>query len=227
MSTYLLALYIGEVECVSAKSRSGCEVRVWTPIGEKDLGVLPLNEAVQFLDYYEDFYCIPYVLPKLDLVGLDTFIFGGMENWGLIFFSSSSLYVPESALFSKKCRLSTIVAHEIAHMWFGNLVTMEWWNDLWLNEGFATYASWMAIKHVHKDRDVDSMLFEDDVVSGLKTDAFPSTHAVSIDAGIDDPIVIGNMCDKHLPTRKGMAVLRMASIFCGERQFAKGVSHVF
>ena len=221
MSSYLLALFVGEVEALSAKSKSGCEVRVWVPKGEQEVGKTALADGIKCLDFFEEFYGVPYVLPKLDMVGLDSFVDGGMENWGLIVFSPVYLYVRPNALFQSRHRQSYIIAHEIAHMWFGNLVTMEWWNDLWLNEGFATYAGWLAVKHIHQEWDVDAIVFEE-LKRGLKADGFPSTHAVSIDVSIDDPVLIGNMVDA-ITYCKGFAVLRMTAAFCGDKAFAEGV----
>ncbi len=241
MSSYLLAIFVGEADSISAKTQRGVEVRVWTPVGHKDLGELvvscarvvflfkklrkcfsQLEDGVKILEFFEEFYGVPYAMDKVDFVGLDTFAYGGMENWGLITYSSSQIYLQPNALNAHKVRASYIVAHELAHMWFGNLVTMAWWNDLWLNEGFATYAGWMAVKHAHPEWDVDAVVFEQELHRALIADSFLGSHAVVMDPTIDDPVKIGNLCDT-ITYSKGFACLMMAAKFCGERGFTDGV----
>ena len=223
MSTYLLALFVGEADVIQNKSKSGVDVRVWTPVGQTDLGKFQLDVAVKCLDFFEEFYGYKYVLPKVDLIGLDTFVFGGMENWGLITFTASVFYFdPESASDRLLHTAAYIIGHELAHMWFGNLVTMTWWNDLWLNEGFATYAGWLATRQCFPEWDLDSIVYSREGFRALSVDASKSTHAVCFDESIDDIAVITTLVDT-ITYAKGFSALVLAASFCGEANFAAGV----
>ncbi len=181
-----------------------------------------LADGVKMLEYFEEFYGVPYAMKKLDFIGLDTFAYGGMENWGLVMYGSSQIYLQPDAMVQSRVRAAYIVAHELAHMWFGNLVTMAWWNDLWLNESFATYAGWMAVKQVHPEWDVDAIVFSQEIERALTADSFKSTHPVIVDATMDDPVLLGNMCDS-ITYCKGFACLMMTAKFCTERGFTEGV----
>ena len=223
MSTYLVALFVGEVDVLESQSKNGVKVRVWVPVGRRDLGEYQLDTAVRILDFFEEFYAYRFPMPKLDFIGLDSFVFGGMENWGLITFTSSMFYFDPKTASLRLLEIGTyIIAHEIAHMWFGNLVTMRWWNDLWLNEGFATYAGWLAVRHCFPEWDVDTIILKREALRGLELDASKSSHPVVFDESIDDPAVISTMVDS-VTYAKGFAVLLMTGSVCGEANFTAGV----
>ena len=150
MSTYLVAFVIGEFEQISSKTAHGVDVSVFTPIGEKSEGEFALSVAVKTLEYFTEFFGEPYPLPKLDMIAIADFAAGAMENWGLVTYRSACLlYNPERTSLRSKTRIAYVVCHELAHQWFGNLVTMEWWTHLWLNEGFATWVRWLLFGLVH------------------------------------------------------------------------------
>lgn len=132
MSTYLVAVVCGEFDYVEGKSSDGVLVRVYTPLHKKEQGLFALDYAVKVLPYYKEYFNIAYPLPKVDLIAIADFSAGAMENWGLITYRETFLLVdPENTSLIRKQSIALTVAHEIAHQWFGNLVTMEWWTHLW------------------------------------------------------------------------------------------------
>ena len=136
MSTYLLAFCVGDYDYLE-DSTKGIKVRVYTPKNQSHLGKFSLHCAVKSLEFFIDYFNINYPLPKLDMVAVPDFAAGAMENWGLVTYRSTKILSEENASFEQKKSNARTIAHEIAHQWFGNLVTMEWWTHLWLNEGFA------------------------------------------------------------------------------------------
>ena len=140
MSTYLLAVCCGKYDFVESRTKSNTLVRVYANKGEGKHCGFALDVAIKCLDWYEAYFGIAYPLNKCDLIGIPDFTGGAMENWGLITFRSSCiLFDPETSSASSKERIAIIIAHDLAHMWFGNLVTVEWWTHLWLKEGFASF----------------------------------------------------------------------------------------
>ena len=140
MSTYLLAFCIGEFEFISASTKGGVLARIFACPGNASRCSFALDCCIRALEFYNDFFGIPYPLPKMDMIAIPDFAAGAMENWGLVTYREVALLCDESTVSAtQKQRICTVIAHELAHQWFGNLVTMEWWEDLWLNEGFANW----------------------------------------------------------------------------------------
>ncbi|RYF29570.1 MAG: hypothetical protein EOO17_00710 [Chloroflexi bacterium] len=153
MSTYLLAFVAGEMHKKSAMTKSGVEVNVWaSPAQPSDSLDFALDTATRAIDFYDDYFGVPYPLPKADHVALPDFTVGAMENWGLITYRETALLAdPTIASISTKQRVALVICHELAHQWFGNLVTMKWWNDLWLNESFATMMEYIALDALYPE----------------------------------------------------------------------------
>ncbi len=222
MSTYLLAIMVGEFECVEAQAE-GTLVRVWTTPGKKEQGRFALDVACRLLQFYHGYFGIPYPLPKLDLIAIPDFAAGAMENWGAITYREVALLVdPAHSSAATRQRVAIIVAHEIAHMWFGNLVTMQWWNDLWLNEGFASWIEYKAVDHLFPEWEMWTQFLFADIGPAMALDGLRNTHP--IEAEIKHPDEINELFDA-ISYSKGAAIIRMLEQFLGEETFRQGLVH--
>ncbi len=222
MSTYLLAFIVGDLESVEAKTKNNTIVRVWATPGKKDQCAFALDVGVRALEYFENYFGIPYSLPKLDMAAIPDFDPGAMENWGLVTYREVALLFDEKhSSTAVKQRVASIIAHELAHQWFGDLVTMKWWNDLWLNEAFASFMGDKAVDHLFPEWKVWDRFYIDDTARGLSLDGLASSHP--IEADIQDPKEIGQIFDA-ISYSKGAAVLRMLENYIGEDAFRNGVS---
>ncbi|MGD9810642.1 MAG: M1 family metallopeptidase [Sphingobium sp.] len=221
MSTYLLFLGMGELERMTADS-AGTEIGVVTGKGNVKKAQLALDAAVDILPYYNDYFGKPFPLPKLDNVagpGQSQF-FSAMENWGAIFtFERAMLVDPKSTSEASKRRVYEIVAHEMAHQWFGDLVTMAWWDDLWLNEGFA---SWMATKVTDVMKPEWDMLLTrvDGREAAMSLDAYKTTHPVVQKINTVEEV---NQAFDAITYQKGEAVITMLESFAGEDTWKNGI----
>jgi puromycin-sensitive aminopeptidase len=220
MSTYLVALIIGNFESTPAKTVDGVQIRVWSVPGKQKMGTYALDVAGRLMTYYNKYFGIPYPTKKLDLIAIPDFEAGAMENLGAITFRETALLVDDkTSSTDHKQGVAGIVAHEMAHMWFGDLVTMKWWDDLWLNEAFAT---WMATKAV------DALFpqwhewdqFGLTRSAALSSDSLRSTRAIHFE--VRDPNQANEMFDE-ITYSKGASVLRMLEKFVSENTFQKGV----
>ncbi|KAM2868995.1 hypothetical protein FF1_016984 [Malus domestica] len=183
MSTYLVAIVVGLFDYIEDHTSDGVKVRVYCQVGKANQGAFALNFAVSALEFYRDFFAVPYPLPKLDMVAIPDF-FGAMENYGLV---------------------ATVVAHELAHQWFGNLVTMEWWTDLWLNEAFA---SWFLRIEVSGG-------------GGLKLDGLEESHAIEVDINRASELheIFDAICYD-----KGTSVVRILQTYLGAECFQRSLA---
>lgn len=152
MSTYLVAFVVCDFKSLSARTRDGIHVRSLVPNDQYTQAEFSLATATSILSYFQEFFNVTYPLSKLDLVAVPDFGAGAMENWGLITFRTTMiLYNPEESSSEAKEQVATVISHELAHQWFGNLVTMQWWNDLWLNEGFASFVENLGVNYIHPE----------------------------------------------------------------------------
>lgn len=220
MSTYLVAFIVGEIDYVSAKTRNHIEVRVYAPKGYEHQGVFAADTAAKVLDYFADYFDEEYPLPKMDMVAIPDFGSGAMENWGLVTYRMTALLVDESSSLKTKQGVAYVVSHELAHQWFGNLVTMEWWSDLWLNEGFATWVGWLAVDKLFPQWQVWVDFVTGDLQSGLSLDALRSSHPIQVD--VRDPADISQIFDS-ISYSKGASVIRMLESYLGSLDFKTGL----
>ncbi len=221
MSTYLLAFLIGEFEGITRKTNKGTTVGVWTTPGKKHQGQFALDVAVKVLEYYESYFDIPYPLPKADLIAIPDFESGAMENWGAVTYRETALLFDEKvSSVAAKERIAVVVAHELAHQWFGNLVTMQWWNDLWLNEGFASWIEYKAVDHLFPEWDMWVQFYTDDQSGAFSLDGLETSHPIEVE--VINPAEIDEIFDA-VSYNKGASVIRMLEQYLGEETFRKGM----
>ncbi|XP_076854132.1 leucyl-cystinyl aminopeptidase [Brachyhypopomus gauderio] len=218
MSTYLVAFIVANFSSLSTNV-SNTLVSVYAVPDKKDQVQYALETAVSLLQFYNNFFGISYPLRKLDLVGIPDFLAGAMENWGLITFRETTLLVANHSSEIDKQIVTSVIAHELAHQWFGNLVTMRWWNDLWLNEGFATYMQYISIETVFPELDIDNEFLKVRF-RALEKDALNSTHPVS--AVVNTPEQVEEMFDS-VSYEKGASILLMLNSTLTEEAFREGV----
>lgn len=228
MSTYLLAWAVGDFEYVEdfTKRKYGGKnlpVRVYTTRGLKHQGQYALDHAHQVIDYFSDIFGIEYPLPKSDLLAVHEFSHGAMENWGLVTYRTTAVLFDEENSDPKfKNRVAYVVAHELAHQWFGNLVTMDWWNELWLNEGFATWVGWLATDHLHPDWNVWPQFVSEGMQTAFTLDSLRSSHPIEVP--VKDALDVDQIFDS-ISYLKGSSVIRMLATHLGQDVFLKGVSN--
>ena len=226
MSTYLLAFVIGKFNVVEGKTKSGITVRTFAPLNQdKKLLRLPNTIAVKSLDYYEDLFKVKYPLKKLDQVGIPDFEAGAMENWGLVTYRESQLLCNEASSIAAKKAAALTITHELSHQWFGNLVTMKWWNDLWLNESFATIMEYYCTDHLFPNFHAWFDFFTQDCLAALYRDAVQGVQAVRED--VNDPAEIATLFDPCIVYAKGAHLMLMLIREMGEDHFMKGLKDYF
>ncbi|OGI95077.1 hypothetical protein A2917_01375 [Candidatus Nomurabacteria bacterium RIFCSPLOWO2_01_FULL_42_17] len=223
MSTYLLAFIVGDFEYIESKTKNNVQVRVFTTPGKKHQAEFALDCAVKTLEFYEKYFAIAYPLPVLDMIAIPDFTSGAMENWGAITYRESALLVDEEhSSLSNKQWVALVIAHEIAHQWFGNLVTMEWWTHLWLNEGFASYIEYLAIDKLFPHWDIWTQFSNNELGTALRLDALLHTHPIEIP--VHHPDEIGEIFDE-VSYSKGASIIRMLADYLGEKDFRDGLRH--
>ncbi|XP_036399366.1 aminopeptidase N-like [Megalops cyprinoides] len=226
MSTYLLAFIVSDFSFIQTMEDTVL-IRIWArrKAIEEGQGNYALTKTGPILKFFESYYSAPYPLSKSDQIALPDFNAGAMENWGLITYRETALlFDPKRSSNGDKETIAIIISHELAHMWFGNLVTMKWWNDLWLNEGFATYVSYLGANHAEPTWGIKDLMVLNEVHGVFAVDALASSHPLSSrEDEINKPQQINELFDA-ISYSKGAAVLRMLSEFLSETVFAKGLS---
>ena len=222
MSTYLLAFVIGEYDYIETHSNSEVLIRVYTPLGKKEQGRHSLNAAVIALDYFTDYFGIPYPLNKLDLVAISQLgTCNALENWGLIFCRETQLLI-DSVHSSPKSKeaVVAIVFREIARQWFGCLVTMEWWTHLWLNEGFANYMQHVGTNAFEPKYEIWSQFLTGSTILAMNLDALDNSHPIEVAVG--HPEEVEEIFDQ-ISYQKGGSIIRMLNNWIGADDFKKGL----
>jgi len=221
MSTYLLAIVVGQFDYLEDSTSDGVKVRVFTPLGKKDQGQFALECAVKSLSFYNEFFGIPYPLEKYDMVAIPDFSAGAMENWGLVTYREVCILVDSvNTSAATKERIAIIVCHEAAHQWFGNLVTMEWWTHLWLNEGFASFMENLTTDALYPEFKIWDQFIPGTLVNALKLDALSSSHAIEVAVG--HPSEVDEIFD-NISYNKGASIIRMLYNWIGDSHFKTGM----
>ena len=227
MSSYLLAFVIGELHKKTARTKSGVEVNVWaTPAQNENTLDFALDIATRSIDFYDEYFGVKYPLPKSDHVALPDFSSGAMENWGLITYRESCLLAdPELTPESSRRFIATVIAHELSHQWFGNLVTMNWWNDLWLNESFANMMEYVAIDALQPEWRMWEDFATNEVTAALRRDSLDGVQSVQAD--VNHPDEISTLFDPAIVYAKGGRLLVMVRKLIGEEAFRAGLKSYF
>lgn len=219
MPSYLVVLVAGELERISAR-QGGVDIGIVTTEGKLGSATFPLAATRDLLRYFNNYFGIPYPLPKLDQIAIPGGFNGAMENWGAVVYNEPALlYDPKKSPEKVKKFTFNINAHEVAHQWFGNLVTMAWWDNLWLNEGFASWMAAKATHHFHPEwRPYLEGMAEREYVMNL--DARKTTHPIQTPVQTEEQAAAAFDAITYL---KGEAFLRMLEAYLGEDAFRKGM----
>jgi aminopeptidase N len=227
MSSYLLAWVIGDLQKKSATTKRGVEVNVWATSAHEPASLdFALDFATKTIDYFEDYFGVDYPLPKSDHVALPDFTSGAMENWGLITYREIALLAdPATATIDSKHYIAMVVGHELSHQWFGNLVTMRWWDNLWLNESFANFIENLPIDAMHPDWGIWMDYASTWSLMAMRRDAIAGVQPVQVD--VNHPDEISSLFDGAIMYGKGGRLIGMLREYVGEDDFRKGLKQYF
>ena len=226
MSTYLLAFVIGKFHGKTVANKHGTEITTYAALNQDVDAVDFANEiAARSLEFYDDNFGVPYPLKKLDQVALPDFEAGAMENWGLVTYRESMLLAGRNATLSTKKSVALTVAHELSHQWFGDLVTMKWWDDLWLNESFASVMEYFAVDFIHPEYKIFEGFFTGDALAALRRDCLSGVQSVHQD--VEDPAEIATLFDGAIVYAKGARLMLMVVRAMGWEKFCKGLRDYF
>lgn len=226
MSPYLLAFVAGELHSKSARTKSGVEVNIWaTPAQSPDSLDFALDTATKTIEFFDDYFGVPYPLPKADHIALPDFTVGAMENWGIITYREVCLLVDENSSITARQQVAEVIAHETSHQWFGNLVTMKWWDDLWLNESFATLMSYMCVDAIYPAWNIWMTFATNETLSAMRRDYLPGVQPVKVE--VNHPDEISTLFDPSIVYAKGARLLAMLHRLVGDESFRAGLSHYF
>ena len=226
MSSYLLAFAAGDMQGITAKTKNGTLVGVYATKAHPESNLeFALDIAVRCIEFYEEYYGVKYPIPQSLHVALPDFSAGAMENWGLVTYREIYLLVDENSTALSRQTVALVVAHELAHQWFGNLVTMKWWDDLWLNESFANMMEYVSVDAIEPSWTI----FEDFQTSGapyaLKRDATDGVQSVHVE--VKHPDEINTLFDGAIVYAKGSRLMHMLRRWLGDDAFRKGLGAYF
>lgn len=227
MSTYLLAFAYGDLQAAETKTKDGVDVRIWAtkahPRGALDFA---LDVAKRSIEFFNDYFGVSYPLAKSDHIALPDFTSGAMENWGLITYRESCLLAdPATTSQSTRELIASVIAHETSHQWFGNLVTMRWWDNLWLNESFANVMEYVAVDGMFPEWHIWNTFITAEGLSALRRDSIAGVQAVQTE--VRHPDEISSIFDPSIVYAKGGRLLRMLMQYIGEDNFRKGLKAYF
>lgn len=227
MSTYLLAFAVGEMQFKETKTKSGVSVRTYaTPAQVPESLDFAMQHAADTIDFFDDYFGIAYPLPKCDQIALPDFSSGAMENWGLITYRETTLLAdPANTSTAAKQYIAGVITHELSHQWFGNLVTMKWWDDLWLNESFASLMEYVGVHALHPEWDVWLDFGPNDRAPALHRDMLPGVQAIR--TNVNHPDEISTLFDPAIVYAKGSTVLNMLRSMIGDEAFREGLRNYF
>jgi membrane alanyl aminopeptidase len=226
MSTYLLAFVIGHFNKTTTKNTHGVTVSTYVALNQPtSMLEFPNAVAAKTLDFYDDLFDLAYPLPKLDQVAIPDFESGAMENWGLVTYREACLLADETTPKSEREYIATVITHELSHQWFGNLVTMQWWDNLWLNESFANMMQYYAIDKLYSDWQIWQDFFTSDCLAALSRDALLGVQSVQQE--VNDPAEIATLFDSSIVYAKGARLMFMLMRLMGERSFFAGLKAYF
>ncbi|XP_037078084.1 puromycin-sensitive aminopeptidase-like [Pollicipes pollicipes] len=222
MSTYIIACVVGEFDHIETTSEDGVCIRVYTPVGKSEQGRFALDCAAKILPYYKGYFGTAYPLPKMDLIAIPDFASGAMENWGLVTFRETCILVdPVNTSTARRQFCAQVVGHELAHMWFGNLVTMEWWTHLWLNEGYAEFAMYLSTDYLFPHYKIWMQFVSECYMGALATDSLRTSHPIEVP--VSNPAEVDEIFD-GISYDKGACVIRMLHEFLGHEDFKRGMN---
>lgn len=220
MSTYLVCFAVHQFTTVERRSESGIPLTIYVQPEQSHTAEYAANITKIVFDYFEDYFGVSYSLPKLDQIAIPDFGTGAMENWGLITYRETNLlYDPQESASSNKQRVATVVSHELVHQWFGNIVTMDWWDDLWLNEGFASFFEFLGVDHAESDWQMRDQILTEDVLPVQEDDSLMSSHPIVVT--VSTPAEITSVFD-GISYSKGASILRMLEDWITPERFKEG-----
>ncbi|MCF6161836.1 M1 family metallopeptidase [Furfurilactobacillus milii] len=227
MSTYLIAFAFGDLQSKQTTTKSGVKVGVFATKAHKANELdFALDIAKRSIEFYEDFYQTPYPLPHSWQLALPDFSAGAMENWGLVTYREAYLVLdPDNTSLRMKQLVATVIAHELAHQWFGDLVTMKWWDDLWLNESFANMMEYVAVDALEPDWHVWELFQTSDVPGALNRDATDGVQPVHVQ--VNNPAEIDSLFDADIVYAKGARMLVMVRALLGDDKLRAGLKAYF
>jgi aminopeptidase N len=226
MSIYLLAFVYGELVSEASKTKDGVVVCSYATPDNKQLLTHSVDVAVRALEFYEEYFGLPYPLPKLDQVALPDFSAGAMENWGLVTYREVALLTdPKSSSIESKQMVALVIAHELSHQWFGNLVTMKWWDDLWLNESFANMMEYRAVEELYPEWNIWEQFVSHESAAAKRRDSLADVQSVKTD--VHHPDEISTLFDPSIVYAKGGTLLHMLLHYIGEDAFREGLKQYF
>jgi len=227
MSTYLLAFVFGDLQYKETKTASGIDVRVWATKAQPAASLdFALGVARRGIEFFEEYYGVPYPLAKCDHVAIPDFSAGAMENWGLITYRERCLLAdPATTSQSGREVIALVICHELSHMWFGDLVTMRWWNDLWLNESFANVMEYVAVDALFPEWEVWNTCVTQEGLAAFRRDSIPGVQAIKTE--VHHPDEISTLFDPSIVYAKGGRLIRMLMQYIGTADFRKGLKQYF